>query len=173
VSAKFRFVFDTNAIVSALLIKQSVARRAFDKALDEGEILVSVETIDELNRVLAREGFARYVTEEERLEFLAVLLREARLIEVNVHIEACRDPQDNKFLELAISGEAGCIVSGDQDLLVLHPFRGVPIVQPPARRVRLRGNRRRDRFDQRPGRPVCRSAENFPLPISQKTLSTA
>jgi len=130
VPTKPRFVFDTNAIISALLLKQSVSRRAFDKALDEGEILVSVETIDELNRVLGREDFTRYVTEEERLEFLAVLLREARLVEVKVHVGACRDPQDDKFLELAVSGQADCIVSGDQDLLVLHPFRGIAIVTP-------------------------------------------
>ena len=128
--AKPRFVFDTNAVISAVLLKQSVSRRAFDKALDEGELLLSVETIDELDQVLKREGFDRYVTEQERLEFLAVLLREATLIQVDVHIGACRDPKDNKFLELAVTGQADCIVSGDQDLLVLHPFRGVPIVTP-------------------------------------------
>jgi putative PIN family toxin of toxin-antitoxin system len=64
------------------------------------------------------------------MEFLAVLLRGARLVEVTVHVVECRDPRDNKFLELAISGNAECIVSGDQDLLVLHPFRGISIVKP-------------------------------------------
>ena len=64
------------------------------------------------------------------MEFLAVLLREATLVEVTMHVGECRDPQDNKFLELAASGRALCIVSGDQDLLVLHPFRGIPIVTP-------------------------------------------
>jgi putative PIN family toxin of toxin-antitoxin system len=130
VPAKPRFVFDTNAVVSAVLLKHSVSRRAFDKALDEGELLLSVETIDELDQVLKREGFGRYVTEQERMEFLAVLLREATLIQVDVHIGACRDPKDNKFLELAVTGQADCIVSGDQDLLVLHPFRAMPIVTP-------------------------------------------
>ena len=128
--ARPRFVFDTNAIVSAVLLKESVSRRAFDKALDSGEILVSVDTIDELNQVLGRKRFARYVTEEERFEFLAVLLREARLVEIDVRIKTCRDPQDDKFLELALSGNAEYIVSGDQDLLVLHPFRGVSIITP-------------------------------------------
>ena len=128
--AKLCFVFDTNAVISAVLLKQSVSRRAFDKALDEGELLVSVETIDELDRVLKRDSFARYVTEQERMEFLAVLLREATLIQVDIHIGACRDPKDNKFLELAVTGQADCIVSGDQDLLILHPFRDVPIVTP-------------------------------------------
>jgi hypothetical protein len=127
---KQRFVFDTNAVISAALIRGSVSRRAFDKALAEGELLVSVETIDELDRVLGRADFVKYVTEDERMEFLAVLLREARLVEVTVHIGECRDPQDNKFLELAVSGEAACIVSGDKDLLVLHPFRSIPVVTP-------------------------------------------
>ncbi len=128
--AKPRFVFDTNAIISAALLKRSVSRQAFDQALQEGELLVSAETIDEIDQVLSRADFAKYVTEDERLEFLAVLLREATLVEVTVHVSECRDPRDNKFLELAISGEAVCIVSGDQDLLVLNPFRGIPIVTP-------------------------------------------
>lgn len=128
--ARSRFVFDTNAIVSAALLKGSVSRRAFDKALGDGTLLVSAETIDELNDVLGRPDFARYLTEDERLEFLAVLLRETALVEVVEHVEACRDARDDKFLELAMSGGADCIVSGDQDLLVLHPFQGIPIVTP-------------------------------------------
>jgi putative PIN family toxin of toxin-antitoxin system len=117
-------------VISAALLKHSISRQAFDTALEEGELIVSAETIDELNGVLGRESLAKYVTSEERIEFLAVLLREAALIEVTQHIGACRDPQDDKFLELAVSGMAACIVSGDQDLLVLHPFRGIPIVTP-------------------------------------------
>ena len=127
---KPQFVFDTSAIISAVLLKRSVSRKAFDKALDEGELLVSAETIDELNQVLGRVDFTKYVTEDERLEFLAVLLREATFVEVTVHVGECRDPSDNKFLELAVGGAAVCIVSGDQDLLVLHPFRGISTVTP-------------------------------------------
>ncbi len=51
----------------------------------------------------------------------------AYLIKPSVEIVECRDPKDDKFLELAYSAKAKCIVSGDQDLLVLHPFRGIPI----------------------------------------------
>jgi putative PIN family toxin of toxin-antitoxin system len=127
VPTKSRFVFDTDAIISAALLKRSVSRQAFDKALDEGELLVSAETIDEFNQVLGRVGFAKYVTQDERLEFLAVLLREATFVEVTTHVGECRDPSDNKFLELAVSGAAVCIVSGDQDLLVLHPFCGISV----------------------------------------------
>ena len=45
-------------------------------------------------------------------------------------ITACRDPKDDKFLELAVNGHADLIVSGDADLLTLNPFQGTPIVTP-------------------------------------------
>jgi len=117
-------------VISAALLKRSVSRKALDQALDEGELLMSVETLDELNQVLMRPGFARYVTQEERLALLALLAREATFVQVDLHVSVCRDPSDDKFVELAISGSADCVVSGDQDLLVLHPFRDIPIVTP-------------------------------------------
>ena len=125
-----RFVFDTNVIVSALLLKHPVARQAFDKALEIGKLLVSQATIEELNEILRREDFNKYVLENERIQFIAILVREATLVEVTETVNECRDPKDNKFLELAVSGKATCIVSGDDDLLVLHPFRGMPILTP-------------------------------------------
>ena len=45
-------------------------------------------------------------------------------------ITACRDPQDDKVLEIAVAGKADVIVTGDDDLLALHPFEGIPIVGP-------------------------------------------
>ena len=125
-----RFVFDTNAIVSAALLRRSVTRQALDKALEEGELLVSRATVEELNDVLRREAFERYVSEEERIQFLTALVRKAILIDVTETVTECRDPKDNKFLELAVAGRASCIVSGDDDLLVLHPFRGIPVLTP-------------------------------------------
>jgi predicted nucleic acid-binding protein len=40
----------------------------------------------------------------------------------------CRDPKDNKYLELALASGAETIVSSDNDLIVLHPWRGVKIL---------------------------------------------
>jgi uncharacterized protein len=127
-----RIVFDTNVIVSALLIKDSVARQAFDRALELGKLIISQATVEEVNGVLRRPGFEKYLSEEERLEFITALVREAVLVEVIEKLDVCRDPQDNKFLEAAIAGRAHCIVSGDKDLLVLHPFREISIVSPRA-----------------------------------------
>jgi len=125
-----RFVFDTSVILSAVLVKQSVARQAFDKAVQQGKLLVSQATAEEVNEVLQRKGFDKYVLEEERIEFVTALVRTAILVEITEKVNECRDPKDNKFLELAVSGKAACIVSSDDDLLSLHPFRGIPIVTP-------------------------------------------
>ena len=95
-----------------------------------GEVLVSADVIVELNDVLGRDKFARYVTEEERARFLRSLLHEARLVEIREKVRACRDPKDDKFLELAVNGEADCIVSGDDDLLSLDSFRSIPTLTP-------------------------------------------
>lgn len=127
-----RFVFDTNALLSALLFERSVPGQAVFAGLARGDVLVSDETADELARVLGRPKFDRYVTGEERDRFLNAFLRRALLIDVAEPVVACRDPKDDKFLSLAQAGEASALVTGDADLLVLHPFEGVPIVTPRA-----------------------------------------
>ena len=129
-SPDFRWVFDTNAIISAVLFEQSVPGHAFYAALECGGILQSQATAAELSEVLARKKFDRYLTREDRDLFLSMLLNEATIVEITVEIHACRDPKDDKFLELAISGQTSCLVSGDPDLLVLNPFRGIPILTP-------------------------------------------
>ena len=125
-----RFVFDTNAIISGLLVPDSKPRRAFDIAQDQGSILISIPILSELNEVLSRKKFDKYLPEEKRKRFLAVLARDAKLIEVTEEIAECRDPKDNKFLEVAVCGNADCIISGDKDLLELNPFRGIAVLNP-------------------------------------------
>jgi uncharacterized protein len=125
-----RFVLDTNVIVSAVLLPRSIPRQAFDLAFIQGIVLVSESTLDELDEVLRRPRFERYIPEDERLQFLTNFIRDATVVEVSEAITDCRDPKDNKFLELAVSGCATCIISGDADLLVLHPFRSIPVMKP-------------------------------------------
>lgn len=125
-----RFVFDTNVIVSALLTKKSAARDSLDKARGLGEILLSLEVVGELYDVLGRPTFDRYVDEEDRIKFLNLLVKESILVEIIEKIKECRDPKDDKFLELAVNGKADFIISGDGDLQVLNPFRKVQIISP-------------------------------------------
>ena len=125
-----RAVVDTNVTVSAALLPRSTPRRALDQVLEQGTLLISLATLAELNDVLCRPRFDSYLREAERLEFLAALARESELVEVTAEVSVCRDPKDDKFLELALSGAATHLISGDDDLLALHPFRGVAILSP-------------------------------------------
>ena len=128
--SEIRTVIDTGVAVSAVLLPRSVPRQAFDRAVAQGCLLVSAATVAELDEVLRRPKFNHYVPEEKRLEFLSALVREAEVVEITDAIAECRDPRDDKFLELAVSGRASHIISGDSDLLALHPFRGIAIVTP-------------------------------------------
>lgn len=125
---KQRFVFDTNVLISAFLFSQSKPRQAFDQAQDIGVLIFSSSVFSELKEVLYRPKFDRYLTEERRQELLEDLTQTAQFIDVTEQISECRDPKDNKYLELAVSGQAECIVTGDDDLLVLNSFRGIEIL---------------------------------------------
>jgi uncharacterized protein len=125
-----RIVLDTNVLISALLLRDSVARRAFDSAFANGKVLLSFELLAELNDVLGRKQFRKYVDEVDVRRFAAALLRESEWVQVATAIAACRDPKDNKILALAVDGRATLIVTGDDDLLSLDPFRGIRIERP-------------------------------------------
>ena len=118
--AEQRLVLDTNTLVSRMLLPHGVAARAVDKALAEGTLLASEETLAELADVLARPKFDRYVSREDRQHFLVLLGGVVRIIPILHRIQACRDPSDDKLLHVALNGEAQVLVTGDQDLLVLH-----------------------------------------------------
>ena len=125
-----RYVFDTNAIVSALLFNDSVPGTAFSKALTEGTILASISLVEELRDVLARPRFDAYVSYPERIAFLQAFLAETELVTVNEAIQVCRDPKDDRVLEAAVNGQAEFIVTGDSDLLMHNPFRRIAILPP-------------------------------------------
>lgn len=123
-----RFVLDNNIFVSALLVKNSAPFWVIKKVEEMGVILYSEATLLELNQVLNRKKFIKYFTVEEKQEFIVKLIESAELVVIRESIDVCRDPNDNKFLELAVSGNADFIISGDQDLLVLNPFRNIEII---------------------------------------------
>ena len=122
------FVFDTNALISALLFEHSTPTFAYEKAKRLGKLTASSATFAELSEVLLRRKFDRYLSLATRISFLESARTEFSFHTIFETITVCRDPKDNKFLELALAANAACIVSGDEDLLVLHPFRNIPIL---------------------------------------------
>ncbi|SRR6266540_3553633 len=125
-----RFVFDTNVLVSGLLFAESKPAQAFFLALRTGILLTSLAALHELSTVLHRKKFDKYLTSDERDQFLDHYTRSTITIDIIETIQMCRDPKDDKFLEIATNGVATYLITGDPDLLVLHPFRGIPIISP-------------------------------------------
>jgi putative PIN family toxin of toxin-antitoxin system len=126
------WVLDTTTLISRLLCPAGAAARAVDHALARGVLLVSEDTLNELVEVLSRSQFDAYVTREDRRQFLEFLGGVARIIPIVRRMRACRDAKDDKFVDVALHGEAAAIITGDQDLLVLDPFHGVRILSPSA-----------------------------------------
>jgi putative PIN family toxin of toxin-antitoxin system len=132
VKTDHRLVLDTNVWISRLLAPQGAAAKAVNRALEWGTPLMSVETLQELTEVLARPKFNPYVSVRDRQHFIALLGGVVRMVSITHRVAACRDPKDDKFLHVALNGEAQIIVTGDADLLALNPFHGVEIVSPGA-----------------------------------------
>jgi putative PIN family toxin of toxin-antitoxin system len=125
---KLRFVIDTNVLVSSILIKKSSSDATLKKARSLGNLLFSEATFQELQTTLSRSKFDRYVSLQVRSEFIFRLRLESELVEIVERIDLCRDEKDNKFLEVAINGKAEYLITGDNDLLVLRPFKDVKIM---------------------------------------------
>ena len=127
--AEHFFVFDTNALISAFLLSHSVNRMALNRATEVGTLALSDAVFQEFTDVLFRKKFDRYFfDEEERLRILDKTESNAVFFAPTEIINTCRDPKDNMFLELAIAADAVCIITGDNHLLELHPFRDIPIL---------------------------------------------
>jgi uncharacterized protein len=125
-----RLVLDTNVLVSSALRPGSTPHRALLKARSEGVFLASEETLAEFQSVLLRQKFDPHIERSLREEIFEEYARNCLLVEIARPIRICRDSRDDKFLDVAVDGRANAIVTGDADLLALHPFRGIEIVSP-------------------------------------------
>ncbi|MBI1769992.1 MAG: putative toxin-antitoxin system toxin component, PIN family [Bacteroidetes bacterium] len=125
-----RFVFDCNVLISALLDENSVPAQALKKAKSSSALLISTSVFAELIEVLMRPKFDKYVSPEIRLSFLQEYELLCTSVKIIYKVDVCRDSKDNMYLELALSGKADCIISGDPDLLSLNPFQNIPIITP-------------------------------------------
>ena len=126
-----RIVVDTNVFISASLAEHSISRRAVFSIFNHGgTLLLSQEVLAEIEEVLNRSKLNKFSRQEDRILFFRSLICEAEFINVSSRITDCPDPKDNKFLELAVDGNADYILSGDSDLIDLNPFKGIKIISP-------------------------------------------
>lgn len=123
-------VFDTNVLVSAALLAQSKPSLAVKWAARNDRLLASAATFSELVSTMEKPRFDRYTSLASRRAFVTFVYANIQLVTIQSSVRACRDPDDDKFLEVAVNGGAGLLVTGDADLLALDPFEGISIITP-------------------------------------------
>ena len=123
-----RIVIDTSILISAALSGAGKPALVVDHAVLQCELLFSQATFDELATRLVRPKFDRYIAQADRQVYLDKIRAAATWITITGALVACRDPDDDKIVETAVVGQADCVVTGDKDLLTLHPYRGVAIL---------------------------------------------
>ncbi len=116
-------------------------RRAFRLACEQDLPALSHAVWNELSEVLRHPRRARFVDSAARDDLVNLLQSVGVWFEPSQHVTDCRDAKDNIYLELALEARATRIVSSDQDLLVLSPWRGVPILRPADYVTFAKGNR--------------------------------
>jgi uncharacterized protein len=125
-----RVVIDTNVLVSAFLNTVGVPGRSLRMARETSRLVFTDSTLAEVVEVLLRSKFDRYASNVDRRHFLGLLTQLDKPIAVSTSVVACRDPRDNHILEAAVNGSAELIITGDRDLLELHPFHDIKILTP-------------------------------------------
>ncbi len=112
-------VIDTNILISAALSPDGTARKALEQVYQKFKIAQSNETYQELSTRIYKRKFDKYISDEERQDFLNIVNKHSQFIEIKSKINICRDVEDNKFLELVKDSNAEFLITGDQDLLSL------------------------------------------------------
>ena len=125
---KDRVVIDTNLWISFLLTRDFTK---LDQLLSNDKLilLVSQELLEEIMEVAQRPKFRKYFNLSDLTELLINLKQKAELVQVTSQITICRDDKDNFLLSLATDGSATHILTGDKDLLILHPFGEIQILK--------------------------------------------
>lgn len=135
-----RLVVDSNVWIAALISPAGTARQLVDAVLERDiDVLMSESTFVELGSRLDRPKFDRYREPASWNSFLTALVELAQWHEdAETANGISRDADDDKFLALAVTGQADAIISGDRDLLDLVSHEGIPILTPTQLLQRLR-----------------------------------
>jgi uncharacterized protein len=125
-----RLVLDTNVLISAILSPNSISAKILNWGEDNGVILYSAATLNEVLSVLGRSKFSKYIDHDD-IDGLSIRIKTVWLfVEIINQVQLCRDPKDNKFIDLALNGDASHLITGDSDLLVLNPVENTSIINP-------------------------------------------
>jgi putative PIN family toxin of toxin-antitoxin system len=117
-------------LVSAILSPASISAKILNWGEDNGVILYSTATLTEVLSVLGRSKFSKYIDHDD-IDGLSIRIKTVWLfVEILNQVQLCRDPKDDKFIDLALNGEASHLITGDSDLLVLNPIQNTLVIKP-------------------------------------------
>mgnify|MGYP001616127656 CR=1 FL=1 len=123
-----KVVVDTNVFISGL-IKDDNPRTVINAFIgNKFQLIISEDILGELAYTLAKPRLSGLLAEPDASSLVGLIRKRAYLIRPRQKLTVCRDPKDDKFLEAALEAGADFIVTGDEDLLVLDPFQGIPII---------------------------------------------
>ncbi len=123
-------VVDTNVLISGLL-KGRTTRPIINAILNNELLLVtSIDILDELMFTLRKPRINSLIPESDIVNLFNLIKKRARFVIPKIKLSVCRDSKDNKFLECAVEAEIKLIISGDNDLLCLSPFKEIEISRP-------------------------------------------
>jgi len=125
-----RVIADTHVLVSRFILPESISAKAIRLVELDSTLLFSDATMMELADVMARSRFNRYLSRENRERFVLELCSIVEFVPIIQTVRECRDPDDDRILEVALNGRGDVIITGDEDLLLLNPWRGIGIVRP-------------------------------------------
>ena len=129
-NSSMRLVLDTNVLVSAILSPSSTSAKVLNWGEDNGVILYSTATVTEVLSVLGRSKFSKYIDDND-IDGLSIRIKTVWLfVEILNQVQLCRDPKDDKFIDLALNGEASHLITGDNDLLILNPIENTSVTNP-------------------------------------------
>jgi putative PIN family toxin of toxin-antitoxin system len=125
---KYKVVVDTNIFISAFLGSKNAKLIVRDIFTDQYLLIISHEQLQEIKTVLQRPKFGKYIHPHELDELLNLLSLKTIVPSNYGSINDCRDAKDNMILEAAVYGNVDFIITGDEDLLTLHPYRWIKIL---------------------------------------------
>jgi len=125
-----KYICDTNILLSSLISKTSPPAQTVDYIREHGMFSFSQETLIEFEGVLKRPKFDKFLSKEKRSNFINEIFELSVFYEVNQKVDICRDPKDNKFLDVAIASYADYLITGDDDLLVIERIGNTSIITP-------------------------------------------
>ncbi len=123
-----KVVFDTSSLLAVCIYPDREPVKIFRQALLHCELVATPQTLTELAQVIGRPKFDTWRPHQVRRAWYQNYAANVVEYPPTEQVTDCRDPKDNKFLDAALAASADVIVCSDNDLLVLHPYRTIDVL---------------------------------------------